>query len=518
MEKAVSKKAADLIFNVPWGTHCCNFYKAKTDLLDILAPYFKAGLLNNELCLWVTSKPLDVKDAVSAMRKTLPRFDAYLERGQIEIYPYDEWYLRDGVFNARRVLSRWIDRYNQTSGRGYKGMRLSGNAFRLEKTVWKRFVDYEEELDKAIAKHRIKALCTYPLDLCRAYDVIDVVKNHGFALIKRGTWELIENSQRRRAEEKALETAKAELEKVVRLRTAELEETNRKLVLEIAQRKQAEDALIQVQRGLENKVAERTRELSEANAKLQELDRLKSEFLATMSHELRTPLNSIIGFTGIVLQGFAGGLNEEQKKQLSMVYGSAKHLLGLINDILDLSKIESGKFTLSESQFQIDEVVSEVVQSLSPTTSQKGLKLVREIPPDMPPITSDRKRLFQILLNLVHNAVKFTEQGEIRIECLAVNGELEVSVADTGIGIKKENMEMLFESFRQIDGTSQRRYQGTGLGLYLCKKLVELLGGRIRAESEYGKGSRFTFVIPVERAADLRLSRRTSESDKSLTP
>lgn len=262
-------------------------------------------------------------------------------------------------------------------------------------------------------------------------------------------------------------------------------------------RSRAEKSLREAHDKLEAKVAERTKELAQANIRLKEIDLLKSEFLATMSHELRTPLNSIIGFTGMILQGLTGEINEEQRKQLSMVYGSAKHLLGLINDILDLSRIESGKMNVSMERFNIHDVISNVSQSLSPMISKKGLRLILDIPDETLEIYSDRKKILQILLNLFNNAVKFTETGEVKIGCKFDNDNLEVSVSDTGIGIKKENMDYLFEAFRQVDGTAQRRYEGAGLGLYLCRKLVMLLGGRIWAESEYGRGSRFTFTLPV---------------------
>ena len=263
------------------------------------------------------------------------------------------------------------------------------------------------------------------------------------------------------------------------------------------ERKQAEEALRKVHEELEERVTERTRELAQANIQLKEVDRLKSEFLATMSHELRTPLNSIIGFVGIILKGIAGEINEEQKKQLSMVYSSAKHLLSLINDILDLSRIESGKMEIFVTEFKIEEVISEVTQTLTPMISQKGLRLITEMPDEIPEIYNDRKKILQILLNLVNNAVKFTNKGEVKIDCTIDNSNLEVSVSDTGIGIKKEKMDHLFEAFRQVDGSAQRSYEGAGLGLYLSRKLVALLGGKIWAESQDGKGSRFTFTIPV---------------------
>ncbi len=263
------------------------------------------------------------------------------------------------------------------------------------------------------------------------------------------------------------------------------------------ERKRAVDDLRKAHNELEEKVTARTRELAQANIQLKEMDRLKSEFIATMSHELRTPLNSIIGFVGIILKGIAGEINEEQKKQLSMVYSSARHLLSLINDILNLSRIESGKMEIFLTRFKLGEVVAEVAQILSPMISPKDLRLVTEITGDIPEITGDREKLFQILLNLTNNAVKFTSKGEIRIDCRMDNHNLMVTVSDTGIGIKRENMEYLFEAFRQVDGSAQRRYEGAGLGLHLCRKLVGLLGGTIWATSEYEKGSKFTFTLPI---------------------
>ena len=270
------------------------------------------------------------------------------------------------------------------------------------------------------------------------------------------------------------------------------------LSLETAQRQRAEAALREAHDLLEEKVATRTRDLAEANERLQELDRLKSEFLAMMSHELRTPLNSIIGFTGILRQGLAGPLNEEQLKQLGMVHFSARHLLGLINDLLDLSRIESGKMEVVAETFPLEDVVREVVESLTPSAQQKGLSLTSQIEPAQVPLRSDRKKVFQILLNLANNAVKFTEKGGVRIVVAAAQQTVTIEVIDTGIGIRPESIGGLFQAFRQVDGSARRVYEGTGLGLYLCRKLADMLQGSIRAESEFGAGSRFTVVLPRE--------------------
>lgn len=248
---------------------------------------------------------------------------------------------------------------------------------------------------------------------------------------------------------------------------------------------------------LEQRVAARTAELEQANLQLKKADQLKSVFLASMSHELRTPLNSIIGFTGILLMGMSGELNDEQKKQLKMVKNSANHLLSLINDILDISKIEAGKVELSPEEFIFDGVVGEVVESFSNQVTEKGLEFLTNFPQGIT-LLSDRRRVKQILINLVSNAVKFTKQGSVKITGRILPGKrVEISVIDTGIGIKKETMDKLFSPFQQIDMSLTKQYEGTGLGLYLCKTLLGLLGGDISVKSEYGKGSVFTVVLPL---------------------
>ncbi len=266
--------------------------------------------------------------------------------------------------------------------------------------------------------------------------------------------------------------------------------------IDISARLAAEEALRHAHASLEIKVADRTRDLATANERLQELDRLKSEFLATMSHELRTPLNSIIGFTGVLRQGLAGPLNAEQEKQLGMVHFSARHLLGLINDLLDLSRLESGKMEVTLDDFPIADIVTEVVQTLAPMAAQKNLALETAIDDPAFRLRSDRKKCFQILLNLANNAIKFTDTGRVLLAVRTTAESVELSVTDTGIGIKPESMAHLFEAFRQVDGSARRTYEGTGLGLYLCKQLATMLGGSLAAESEFGKGSRFAITLP----------------------
>jgi PAS domain S-box-containing protein len=268
--------------------------------------------------------------------------------------------------------------------------------------------------------------------------------------------------------------------------------------IDITELKEAQEALQRAHDELEEKVAERTEELSQANLRLQELDRLKSMFLASMSHELRTPLNSIIGFVSWLLMGMEGDLNEEQDKQLTMVKNSAEHLLSLINDILDISKIESGKVDLSIEVFDVAEVAKEVAETVLPQTKEKGLALTVDVPEGIK-LQSDKRRVKQVFMNLVSNAIKFTDEGSVTVTGkLADKSYLEVTVRDSGNGIREEDMEKLFQPFQQIDMSSTKKHEGTGLGLYLCKKLMSFLHGTILARSRFGEGSAFTFTLPLE--------------------
>ena len=247
---------------------------------------------------------------------------------------------------------------------------------------------------------------------------------------------------------------------------------------------------------LELKVADRTKELASAKQRAEESDHLKSAFLASMSHELRTPLNSIIGFSGILLQEKVGPLTEEQRKQLNIVKGSSTHLLNLINDVLDISKIESGHLTITPESFRVDLWVGMAISALKPLADKKGLTLEHDIEPDLPEIFSDKRRVEQILINLINNAIKFTNEGGVKVYCYQDDDMLVMKVVDTGIGIREADFETIFSTFRQVDRELNKNIEGTGLGLSICKKLSELLGGSIRVESTLGKGSSFTVKIP----------------------
>lgn len=250
---------------------------------------------------------------------------------------------------------------------------------------------------------------------------------------------------------------------------------------------------------LEKKVAERTDELQKANIALEKANRLKSEFLATMSHELRTPLNSIIGFAEVLRDEVVGTLSAEQKEYLSDIHGSGQHLLNMINSILDLSKIEAGKLELHYEEFAVKEAVNEVLNTIIGYSNKKGISIHTHIQENVSSIKGDKVKFKQIMFNLLSNAVKFTpEKGRVAINAGLNNQHLQVAVSDTGIGIKPEDMDKIFEAFLQVDASYARRYEGTGLGLTLTKRLVELHGGKIWVISDFGKGSTFTFTLPLK--------------------
>ena len=244
---------------------------------------------------------------------------------------------------------------------------------------------------------------------------------------------------------------------------------------------------------------ERAEALEEANARLRELDRLKDKFLATMSHELRTPLNSVIGLSEVLIQGMVGEMAPRQIKCAEDILSSGQHLLALINDILDLSKIEAGHMTLEPVTFEVANLLAEVQTAIAPLMEQKRQKLTVREAHGLPPLTADRFRIKQVLLNLLSNANKFTPaEGRIAVSCrLTDPGTIRFSVADTGIGIKPEDQKIIFQEFRQVNGSPGQEPTGTGLGLTISKRLVEIHGGRIWLESEHKRGATFSFSLPL---------------------
>ncbi len=248
---------------------------------------------------------------------------------------------------------------------------------------------------------------------------------------------------------------------------------------------------------LEELVNERTKELEEEKQKLLRMYNIKSDFTAMVSHELRTPISTIKEGVGIVADGTAGGLNSDQRNFLDRAMESIDRLSRLINDVLDFSKLENKKVEFNIVEGNLNGLIDQVVKSYAPVVEKKGLKLTAKLDPFLPLVRFDPDRISQVLYNLISNAIKFTEKGSITVETKKEDSAVVTTIQDTGIGIKKEDLYRIFEKFEQISSEESGKTEGAGLGLAICKQIVEQLGGRIWVESKYGKGSKFIFTLPV---------------------
>ena len=257
-------------------------------------------------------------------------------------------------------------------------------------------------------------------------------------------------------------------------------------------------------------------ELKRKNKELEEINHLKSQFVSNVSHELRTPLNGVLGYAELLRDGIYGGINDDQRKALQNIISSGNHLLDLINEILDFSSLQNGRMKLYKEAYSIYNVIDAVDTTVKPLLKNLPIELIINVDPDLPMIYVDSQKIYQVFINLVGNAMKFTQQGEIEIRGQLMGSEILFSIRDTGIGIAKENVPLIFEEFRQLDGSNTRRYGGTGIGLSLAKHLLELHDGRIWVESELGKGSTFYFTLPVIQDENQE-KKKQSESGKTVS-
>jgi signal transduction histidine kinase len=257
-------------------------------------------------------------------------------------------------------------------------------------------------------------------------------------------------------------------------------------IIDITERKRMEEA------------RQKNIELEEQNRRIQDANRLKSEFLANMSHELRTPLNSVIGFSELIHDGKAGAISDVQKEYLGDILSSARHLLQLINDVLDLSKVESGTMEFHPEDVSLPDLSFELCATLNSLASRKGIKIQVDIDPAVKVVRTDPSRLKQVLYNYLSNALKFTgDEGDVALKMAPEGSDFfRLSVTDNGVGIRPEDMNRLFVEFQQLDAGAAKKYQGTGLGLALTRRVVEAQGGKVGVESRFGKGSNFFAVLP----------------------
>ena len=425
----------NLIGDVPWGTHFCQFYETKDDLKDVLVPYFKAGLENNEFCMLITADPLSALEVKEALKKEIPDFDGHCQEGQIEILPYTEWYTKGGSFDSNRVLNGWIEKLEQAVEKGYDGLRLTGNTFWLEKENWKDFVDYEEAVDTVIGQYPMIALCTYCLEKCNAVEILDVVNNHEFALIRRkAKWELIETTVHKRTEQ----------------------------------------------------------ELMTAIEKIQKSNHDLEQFAYVASHDLQEPLRMISSFLQLLQRRYEGQLDSDADEFIGYAVDGAQRMQNLINDLLKYSRVNTkGK---KFEAVNMEEPLENALTNLKLYIEENDASI---IPNDsLPTVSGDYSQMTQLFQNLIGNAIKYRSSEPPKIHISATNEDDNwlFSIKDNGLGIDPKYSDKVFKIFRRLHTNSE--YEGTGVGLAITKRIIERHNGQIWVESEPGNGSTFYFTIP----------------------
>jgi signal transduction histidine kinase len=442
------------IGDIPWGSHFCNFYATAEDLADSLVPFFKAGLEHNEKCLWVTSEPFGVEDAKTALRNAVPRLEEYLREGRIDIIDHRDWYLRSGETQADDVLQGWVDRKEQALARGLSGLRLTGNTAWLEAKDWKSFTDYEEKVNQTFRQHEIVALCSYCLHRCEPMGILDVVRNHQFAVARReGSWEVLESA--------SLKLAKEELRRL--------------------------------NEELERRVEERTAELEAAV-------RVREEFLSMASHELKTPLTSLQLQLGLVKSGVLAAGDTVARKlapKMQTLERQVTRLNALNDSLLDVTALGSGMLRLELQPVDLVALVREVVERLEPDFARAGCEVRLEVEEELRG-RWDPMRLEQVVVNLLSNAMKYGLGKPVSIRVQRRGDSAALSVKDQGIGISSEAQERLFRKFERA--VPSQHYGGLGLGLYISRTLVEAMQGTIQVDSQPGHGAIFTVSLPCDPA------------------
>ncbi|MDY7230276.1 MEDS domain-containing protein [Hyalangium sp. s54d21] len=454
------------IGDIPWGSHFCNFYATPEDLADSLVPFFKAGLENNEQCLWVTSEPFGAEDAKVALRNAVPDLAKYLEQGRIDILDYREWYLRTGRTDADGILQAWLEHKDQALARGRSGLRLTGNTFWIEAKDWKDFADYEERVNQTFHQHQIVALCSYCLHRCEPVGILDVVRNHQFAVARReGAWEVLESA--------SLKMAKAELRQL----NAELERR-------VAERTAALEAALQ----------ERLRAEQEALAAV----RARDEFLSMASHELKTPLTSLklqLGLVKSTVGGTEGELGQRLGGRLQTMERQLQRLNVLNSSLLDVTSLDSGRLHLDFQKTDLAVLVREALERLEPDFARAGCEVRLEVEGETQGWW-DALRLDQVVVNLLSNALKYGAGKPVHVHVQKQDAWVRLRVKDQGIGIAPEAQRRLFRKFERAVPT--QHYGGLGLGLYISRTLVEAMRGTIEVDSQVGQGATFTVLLPCE--------------------
>jgi signal transduction histidine kinase len=496
MPKELRKTGISLVGDMPWGTHFCHFYETKEDLLDILIPYFKTGLENNEFCMWIIFPPHSEEEVREALRRAIPGVDQRMAAGDIEIWPHARWYLKGGSFGIQEVIDGWQEKLTKALARGYAGMRVNGNEAWLTKKDWIDFSTYEEKLNNMIANRRMIVMCTYLLTLLRASEVFDVTRTHQFAVAKRrGKWEVVETPALKQAKDE-IKRLNEELEQRVVGRTRELATANKELEKEIIERKRAEEALQQARDTLEQRVAERTSELARSNEQLsreievrkraeealreseRQLKRLSTELLKAQENERKRIANEIHDSIGQSLYAIKAGLAELMHRQGLLPKGAR-----FLEDLL--SKID---FAIEEVRNIYTGLRPSILDDLGILATMRWfLREFRKTYPDI--VIEDKINaceedvpeplkiiIFRVLQAARDNIARHSKAKYMRISLQGGDAGIELVIQDDGIGFRLEDALFAGES-------------GRGLGLVTMQEQIESSGGIFTITSVKGDGT-----------------------------
>jgi len=552
MKEEFRKTGIDFMGDLPWGTHLCQFYQSKEDLIKILIPYFKAGLENNEFCMWVCSEPLKTEGAKATLKKVVKNLDDYVKNGQIEILDASEWYTKSGKFDADRVLQGWVEKENQAIKRGFDGLRLTGNTFWLEKRDWRSFIEYERAVNDVIRKYRMLAICTYNLDKCGPIESIDVISTHQFALIRRESkWELMENAERRRAEERMKTLTAIVNEAKVPITTVDLdgiittwnksceemlgysaEETIGKIPLSKMCPKTDEQIQVTLKEGycldkeleylakdgraipcststflLKDEagdpvgvggIAIDISERKKTEKALIQSEKLRAlgEMAGGVAHDFNNLLAIILGNAQLLERGLKRYKEEEIKDRLQTIARTAYEGGETVRRLQHFTgrEVSSRDFT----KIDLNEIVRSAISSTSPRwkdeAEAKGVTIeIKERLGKLPPLLGSRSELMEVLTNLMFNSVEsMREGGEITIRTEARQNEILLYFTDTGKGVPHRIKGKIFDPFFTTKGP-----KASGLGLSICYGIVKRHKGKIKVESIEGKGTIFTISIPI---------------------
>jgi C4-dicarboxylate-specific signal transduction histidine kinase len=479
MPTALRDSGITVIGDVPWGGHFSIFYETRSDLLDTLAQYFRAGLANNEACLWIISEPLTEKEAKSALRRRTPDFDRHVAAGDIEVLSASDWYVRGGCIDARRIMRGWEAKLRVALDKGYEGLRVSGDTSWAKRAHWKGLSDYERELHAALANCRMIVLCAYPLSKGRATDILEMARLHQYTVARRkGDWEIVQTPELKEAKQE-LQRLNQELEQRVIERTRRLEVANEELRAQIAERRRAEEQL----QAAQNEIA-RVARLTTMGA-----------FAASVAHEINQPLTAAVANSEAALHWLA--MKPPNLKEAHNVVKRAltdAHRAGAVIKRVRALLMRARRRFVS---LDINDVIREVLALTRREQTSRQVCVQTKLSSKLSPVRGDRFQLQQVMLNLIMNAIEAMTANKKQPRNLLITtkmnraGSVLIAVSDTGPGLDPRSAGRLFDPFFTT------KAEGMGMGLAICLSIVEEHGGRLWASPNSPRGAIFRFTLPA---------------------